>query len=223
MRMRAVQLAYPFLTKSERNLLGNDRMSRERREPAAEQDHRMRRAGIRSPAFLFRLNTRTVLPRRCGWADAPQCRLSRDGANSKIHLHLERRNPLAVLHAQCHDHATLTSKFLFYLVSVRCTKTGMTPMRRDDWLNSDNAEAVAYTFHFQMTSGGGRQACSIRVQAADFDGARTLFRENWPMIEPLARDRLANLSGESGQPSQLCLDIADLANLSRLPRDECQC
>jgi hypothetical protein len=89
-------------------------------------------------------------------------------------------------------------------------------MRRDNRLNSDNAEAIAYTFHFQMTSGGGRQACSIRVRASDFDGARTLFRENWPMIEPLARYRLASISGDSGQSSQLCLDIADLANLSHL-------
>jgi hypothetical protein len=92
-------------------------------------------------------------------------------------------------------------------------------MRQDDRLNSDDAEATAYTFHFQMTSGGGRQACSVRVRASGIDDARTFFRENWPMIEPMARDRLASRSGQSGR---LCLDIADLADLSRPPLDECQ-
>jgi hypothetical protein len=88
-------------------------------------------------------------------------------------------------------------------------------MRRDQGLNSEDAEAIAYTFHFQMTSGGGRQACSVRVRAPNIDEARTFFRDNWSMIEPMARDRLASRSGDSGQSSRLCLDIADLAGLSR--------
>jgi hypothetical protein len=95
-------------------------------------------------------------------------------------------------------------------------------MRQDGRLNSDDAEATAYTFHFQMTSGGGRQACSVRVRASDIDDARTFFRENWPMIEPMARDRLASRSRDPGQSGRLCLDIADLADLSRPPLDECQ-
>lgn len=92
-------------------------------------------------------------------------------------------------------------------------------MRHDEQLNSDDAEATAYTFHFQMTSGGGRQACSVRVRASGIDDARTFFRENWSMIEPMARDRLASRSDQS---SRLCLDMADLADLSRPPLDECQ-
>lgn len=95
-------------------------------------------------------------------------------------------------------------------------------MRQDDRLDGDDSKATAYTFHFQMTSGGGRQACSVRVRASDIDDARTFFRENWPIIEPMARDRLASRSGDPGQSGRLCLDIADLADLSRPPLDECQ-
>jgi hypothetical protein len=92
-------------------------------------------------------------------------------------------------------------------------------MRRDHRLNSEDAEAIAYTFHFQMTNGGARQACSVKVRAPNIDDARTFFRENWAMIEPLARDRLASRSGDPEQSSRLCLDIADLF---LPPRDECQ-
>jgi hypothetical protein len=88
-------------------------------------------------------------------------------------------------------------------------------MRRDQRLSSEDAEAVAYTFHFQMTNGGGRQACSVRVCAPNIDEARTFFRDNWSMIEPMARDRLASRTGDPEQSSRLCLDIADLAGLSR--------
>jgi hypothetical protein len=95
-------------------------------------------------------------------------------------------------------------------------------MRRDQRLNSEDAEAIAYTFHFQMTSGGGRQACSVRVRAPNIDDAKTFFRDNWSVIEPMARDRLASRTGDPGQSSRLCLDIADLADLSRPPPDKCQ-
>jgi hypothetical protein len=96
-------------------------------------------------------------------------------------------------------------------------------MRREQRLNSEDAEAVSYTFYFQMTSGGGRQACSVRVRAPNIEDARTFFRDNWPMIEPMARDRLASRSSETEQSNGLCLEIVELADLSRPPRDECQC
>jgi hypothetical protein len=73
-----------------------------------------------------------------------------------------------------------------------------------------------------MTSGGGRRACSVSVRAPNIEDATTFFRENWPVIEPMARDRLASRSNETEQSSRLCLDIADLADLSCPPRDECQ-
>jgi hypothetical protein len=95
-------------------------------------------------------------------------------------------------------------------------------MRHDRRLNSKDAEPISYTFHFQMTSGGGRQACSVKVRAPNIDDARSFFRENWSMIEPLARDRLASRSSDPEQSGRLLLDIADLVDLSCPPRDECQ-
>lgn len=56
-------------------------------------------------------------------------------------------------------------------------------MRHDHRLNSDDAEAIAYTFHFQMTNDGGRQACSVRVRAPNVDEARIFFRQNWSTIK----------------------------------------
>jgi len=85
-------------------------------------------------------------------------------------------------------------------------------MRHDHRLNSEDAEAqdaeaIAYTFHFQMTNDGGRQACSVRVRAPNVDEARIFFRQNWPTIESLARDCLASRAGDPGQPSRPILDI----------------
>jgi hypothetical protein len=65
-------------------------------------------------------------------------------------------------------------------------------MRRECQPVDDDAETVAYTFHFQISDKGGRQACSVKVQAASFSDATAFFRQNWPMIETMARDRLAN-------------------------------
>jgi hypothetical protein len=61
---------------------------------------------------------------------------------------------------------------------------------------NENAETIAYTFHFQITSKGGRQACSVKVQAPNIHDATTFFRQNWPMIETMARDGLVSRSGE---------------------------
>lgn len=54
---------------------------------------------------------------------------------------------------------------------------------------ADDAGTTAYTFHFQITNNGGRQACSVKVQAATISDATTFLRQNWPMIESMARDR----------------------------------
>jgi hypothetical protein len=86
------------------------------------------------------------------------------------------------------------------------------PMHRDHQPNSEDAEASAYTFHFQMTNEGGRQACSVKVRAPTVDQARSFVRQNWPTIESLTRDHLASRSGGPGQPSWPCLDIAGLAD-----------
>jgi hypothetical protein len=49
---------------------------------------------------------------------------------------------------------------------------------------------TGYTFHFQITNNGGRQACSVKVQAPNIHDATQFFRQNWSMIESMARDGL---------------------------------
>jgi hypothetical protein len=44
-------------------------------------------------------------------------------------------------------------------------------MRRERLPTNEDAETIAYTFHFQMTSRGGRQACSVKVQARNIHDA----------------------------------------------------
>jgi hypothetical protein len=67
-------------------------------------------------------------------------------------------------------------------------------MRRESRPAGEDAGTTAYTFHFQMTNKGGRQACSVRVQAPSISDATTFLRQNWPMIEAMARDRLVGRS-----------------------------
>jgi hypothetical protein len=69
-------------------------------------------------------------------------------------------------------------------------------MRRERRPTGESAETTAYTFHFQITNNGGRQACSVKVQAPNIRDATTFFRQNWPMIESMARDGLASRSGD---------------------------
>ena len=67
-------------------------------------------------------------------------------------------------------------------------------MRRECRPSNEDAETKAYTFHFQITNNGGRQAYSIKVQAPNMPDATSFFRQNWPMIESMARDGLAKRS-----------------------------
>jgi hypothetical protein len=69
-------------------------------------------------------------------------------------------------------------------------------MRRERRATSEDAETLTYTFHFQITNKGGRQACSVKVQAPNIHDATTFFRQNWPMIESMARDGLVSKSGD---------------------------
>lgn len=68
-------------------------------------------------------------------------------------------------------------------------------MRRERRPTNEDGETIAYTFHFQMANKGGRQACSVEVQASNIHDATTFFRQNWPMIESIAQDGLLNRSG----------------------------
>jgi hypothetical protein len=69
-------------------------------------------------------------------------------------------------------------------------------MRRERRPTHEDGGTTAYTFHFQMANNGGRQACSVEVQASNIHDATTFFRQNWPMIESIARDGLLNRSGD---------------------------
>jgi hypothetical protein len=55
-------------------------------------------------------------------------------------------------------------------------------MRRERQPINQDAGPIAYTFHFQITNKGARQACSVKVQAPNIHDATTFFRQNWPTI-----------------------------------------
>ena len=55
----------------------------------------------------------------------------------------------------------------------------------------EDAEAAGYTFNFQISSSRGRQGCSVKVQAQNFQDATQFIRQNWPIIERMAREELA--------------------------------
>ena len=67
-------------------------------------------------------------------------------------------------------------------------------MRRERRPSDEDTETIVYTFHFQITNNGGRQACSVKVQAPNMRDATTFFRQNWSMIESMARDGLTKRS-----------------------------
>jgi hypothetical protein len=69
-------------------------------------------------------------------------------------------------------------------------------MRRERRATSEDAGTTTYTFHFQITNNGGRQACSVKVQAPNIHDAATFFRQNWPMIVSIARDGLVGRTGD---------------------------
>jgi len=89
----------------------------------------------------------------------------------------------------------------------------------------EGAETLTYSFHFQLSNKGGRQACSVEVQAPNFQDATTFFRQNWPQIESIARDHLANGIGDRrplklaalGEPNMRAARRGRLAN-PRPPR-----
>ena len=69
------------------------------------------------------------------------------------------------------------------------------------------AETLTYSFHFQLSNKGGRQACSVEVQARSVHDATTFFRLNLSKIKSIARDRLANGTGD-----RRTLKLASLAD-----------
>ena len=61
-------------------------------------------------------------------------------------------------------------------------------MRKERSLISGDGESVGYTFFFQIANDGGRRACCVKVDASNIQEASALFRQNWSVIESMARD-----------------------------------
>jgi hypothetical protein len=76
-------------------------------------------------------------------------------------------------------------------------------MRRDALPVPEGTEATGYTFHFQISNSGARQACSVQVIAPSLQDATHFFRQNLPMIETMARDGLAR-----GSQDKIRLSVA---------------
>jgi hypothetical protein len=72
-------------------------------------------------------------------------------------------------------------------------------MRRDDQPIENDQDITGFTFHFQISNGGVRQACSVKVRAPSMQDATAFFRQNWPTIETMAREGLAGGSDEGGR------------------------
>jgi hypothetical protein len=85
-------------------------------------------------------------------------------------------------------------------------------MRRDDQPIRHDGETTGYTFNFQISSSGGRRACSVKVQAPNIHDATRFFRQNWPMIETMAREGLA-----AGSRDGIRLDVPDRSALAADP------
>jgi hypothetical protein len=74
-------------------------------------------------------------------------------------------------------------------------------MRRERRATAEGAQTLTYTFHFQISNKGGRQACSVKVQAPNIHDATAFFRQNWPMIESMARDGLVGRTIKLAAPA----------------------
>jgi hypothetical protein len=110
------------------------------------------------------------------------------------------------------------------IVSLFCTMGGH-QMRRE--LRAPRgAETLTYSFHFQISNNGGRQAFSVEVQAPNVQDATRFFRQNLPGIESMARDHLANGIGGRralrlaavGDPNLCAARAGRLADQRRRPR-----
>lgn len=61
-------------------------------------------------------------------------------------------------------------------------------MRQERIPVKGGAHLDGYTFYFQIANDGERRACCVKVDAPDIHEASALFRQNWPVIETMARD-----------------------------------
>jgi hypothetical protein len=61
-------------------------------------------------------------------------------------------------------------------------------MRQERTPINGDGESAGYTFFFQIANDGGRRACCVKVDALNMQEASALFRQNWSVIESMARD-----------------------------------
>ena len=64
-------------------------------------------------------------------------------------------------------------------------------------MNGDG-RATGYTFFFQIANQSGRRACCVKVDAPNMHEASALFRQNWSIIESMARDGINNRAIDDG-------------------------
>lgn len=88
-------------------------------------------------------------------------------------------------------------------------------MRQERTPVDGDGESVGYTFFFQIANDGGRRACCVRIDAANIHEASALFRQKWPVIESMARDRI---DGGNDSDSVIIVGHASIGN-SRPPND----
>lgn len=81
-------------------------------------------------------------------------------------------------------------------LSVPVNAKGGHQMRCERQPNNEDAETTGYTFHFQIANDGGRQAFSVKVRAPNVQDATAFLRQNWPMIESMARVGVVRKSGD---------------------------
>ena len=65
-------------------------------------------------------------------------------------------------------------------------------MRQERTAINGDGKSGGYTFFFQIADDGGRRACCVKVDASNMQEASALFREKWPVIESMARDRVVS-------------------------------
>ncbi len=61
-----------------------------------------------------------------------------------------------------------------------------------------DTEQSQQTVLFEIANGNARQACSLKTKFPTQQQASRYLRQNWHMIEPMARDRLARQCFEDG-------------------------
>jgi hypothetical protein len=71
-------------------------------------------------------------------------------------------------------------------------------MRQQRSQINGNGEPAGYSFFFQIANDGERRACCVKVDAPSMQEASALFRENWPVIESMARDGIKGEVVEDG-------------------------